>query len=130
MRIQRYNPSALETPPKVYCQVIKVMGGRLVFVSGQASIDAKGVIVGKGDIEAQARQAFGNIEKALKAVGAAFENIVKLTIFMKDVRDRPKVAAIRAELFGEMAPTSTVVEVSGLAEPELLVEVEAIAVVE
>jgi 2-iminobutanoate/2-iminopropanoate deaminase len=105
-----------------------VRAGDLVFVSGIVSVDANGDLVGGDDVVAQARQVFESIEAILGAAGCSFEDVVKVTIFLTDVDDRPRINPVRQEVFGTTRPASTLVEVSRLAVPGARIEVEAIAV--
>ena len=100
--------------------------GELVFVSGQAAIDESGV-VGVGDFDAQAEQAFRNLERVLVAAGSGLDRIVKVTIFLTDMSNFPKIVDLRGRWFSEPYPADTIVEVSSLALPELEIEIEAIA---
>lgn len=104
-----------------------VRTGNLLFLSGCVALDADGHVVGEGDIAAQTRQVFANIEAVLRAAGAGFANVVKTTIFLTNVEDRSALAPIRREVFGDHRPASTLVEVSALAVPGLLIEIEAVA---
>ena len=105
-----------------------VRAGNLLFVSGCVPVDADGKLVGD-DIVAQARQTFANVGAVLAAAGSSFGDVVKVTIYLTDVDDRPKINPIRQELFGETRPASTLVEVSRLAIPGARIEVEAVALV-
>jgi enamine deaminase RidA (YjgF/YER057c/UK114 family) len=108
-------------------------GGRLVFVSGQVSVDEDGQVVAPGDLAGQARQAHANLELALKGAGASLADVTKLTTYV--VGYQPEMLAlireVRATLFqpGE-SPASTLVGVQALAAPEFLIEVEAYAVLD
>ena len=103
--------------------------GDLVFVSGQAAISQTGEIVGVGDFDARAEQVFRNLQRALEAAGSGLDRIVKVTIFLTDMANFPKIVALRGRWFGEPYPADTIVEVSSLALPELEIEIEAIALV-
>ncbi|MFE9632531.1 RidA family protein [Streptomyces sp. NPDC006463] len=104
--------------------------GRFVAVSGQCAFDEKGEVVGEGDAAAQARQVFENLRRCLAAAGATFDDVVKLTYFVTDVADLPAVRAARdAVIPADRLPASSAVQVSALVRPELLLEVEAFAVV-
>ncbi len=107
-------------------QAIQV--GDLVFVSGQAAIDETGELVGIGDFDAQAEQAFRNLERVLAAAGSGLDRVVKVTIFLTDMSNFPKVVDLRGRWFREPYPADTIVEVRSLALPELEIEIEAIAV--
>jgi reactive intermediate/imine deaminase len=103
--------------------------GELLFVSGQAAIDPEGQLVGVGDFDAQAEQAFRNLERVLQAGGSGLHRIVKVTIFLTDMANFPKIVELRGRWFTQPYPADTIVEVSSLALPELEIEIEAIAVV-
>ena len=103
--------------------------GGLVIVSGQASIDEAGNIVGVGDFDAQAEQAFSNLERVLEAAGSGLDRIIKVTIFLTDMSNFPKIVELRGRWFSQPYPADTIVEVTSLALPELEIEIEAIAVV-
>lgn len=102
--------------------------GDLLFVSGQAAIDEHGQLVGEGDFDAQAEQTFRNLERVLEAGGSSLANVVKVTIFLRDMANFAKIVELRGVWFTPPYPADTIVEVSSLAFPELLIEIEAIAV--
>jgi enamine deaminase RidA (YjgF/YER057c/UK114 family) len=106
-----------------------MLAGGLIFVSGQVAFDSDGSIVGVDDIGAQTRQAFRNLAAVLEAAGATFADVAKLTYFVRDVEAVGVIRAVRDE-FVDTAnpPASTLVEVSRLIAPELLIEIEAIAI--
>jgi 2-iminobutanoate/2-iminopropanoate deaminase len=106
-----------------------VRAGNLLFVSGCVPVDADGRLVGGDDVVAQARQTLTNVGAVLAAGGSSFADVVKVTIFLTDVADRPKINPIRQEFFGDARPASTLVEVSRLAIPGAKIEVEAVALV-
>ncbi|WP_030900469.1 RidA family protein [Streptomyces sp. NRRL F-5126] len=108
-----------------------VMGsGTFVAVSGQCAFDEQGRVVGEGDPAAQARQVFENLRRCLAAAGADFTDVVKLTFFVTDVAHLPAVRAARdAVIDPARPPASSAVQVAALIRPELLVEIEAFAVV-
>jgi 2-iminobutanoate/2-iminopropanoate deaminase len=105
-----------------------VRAGDLPFVSGIVPVDARGALVGGGDVVEQARQVFRNLADVLAAGGAGPRDVVKVTVFLTDVDDRPRINPVRAEFFGATRPASTLVEVSRLAVPGARIEVEAVAV--
>lgn len=122
------NPDTLPTPPG-YSQLAEVRGGRTVYVAGQVALDAESRLVGEGDFEAQARQAFANLGRALAAAGLGFEHVVKLTLFLTDASQIPALRRVRDEFVNTAAPpTSTALQVAALARPEWLFEVDAVAV--
>ena len=112
-------------PISHYTDAVRV--GDLLFVSGCVPVDADGRLVGGDDVVAQARQAFANVGAILEAAGAGFADVAKVTIFLTDVDDRPKINPVRQELFGAVRPASTLVEVPRLAIPGAKIEVEAVA---
>jgi reactive intermediate/imine deaminase len=102
--------------------------GDLLLVSGQAAIDEHGGLVGVGDFDAQAEQVFRNLQRVLEAGGSSLERVVKVTIFLTDMGNFPKVVDLRGKWFTPPYPADTIVEVTSLALPELEIEIEAIAV--
>lgn len=104
-----------------------VRAGGLLVVSGQVARDGQGRLVGLGDPAAQAEQVFENLRVALEAGGAGWDDVIRLGIFVTDREARPAVAAVRDSAFAEPRPASTFVVVASLADPDLLVEVEALA---
>lgn len=102
--------------------------GGSVFVSGQVSTDSKGELVGAGDAGAQTEQCFKNVEAALTAAGAGWDDVAKITCFLVNAADYPAYAAARQRLFPQNGPASSTVIVSALVRPEYLVEIEAYAV--
>ena len=102
--------------------------GDLLFVSGQTGIDETGELVGVGDFDAQADQAFRNLARVLKAGGSGLEHVVKVTIFLTDMANFPKIVELRAKWFMPPYPADTIVEVRSLYLPEVEIEIEAIAV--
>lgn len=101
--------------------------GDLLFVSGIAPFDGEGNVVGEGDVVAQTRQVLQNLLDALRTVGADMGDVLKVTVFLTDVNDRAAINPVRQEFFGDSRPASTLVEVSALVDPTMLVEIEAIA---
>jgi 2-iminobutanoate/2-iminopropanoate deaminase len=102
--------------------------GELLFISGQAAIDGRGKIVGRGDFDAQAKQVFANLERVLSAGGSSLRNVIKVTIFLRDMSNFNKIVQLRGRYFTPPYPADTIVEVSSLYSPEALLEIEAIAV--
>ncbi|MGW2472166.1 RidA family protein [Streptomyces sp. NPDC001665] len=103
--------------------------GRLVVVSGQIALDEKGNLVGEGDPAAQARQVFENLRRCLEAGGATFADVAKLTFYVTDVAYLPAIRVARdAHVDVARPPASTAVQVAALFRPDLLMEVEALAV--
>jgi 2-iminobutanoate/2-iminopropanoate deaminase len=106
-----------------------VQAGELLFVSGVVPVDADGQLVGGDDVVAQARAVFENMRAILAAAHCSFSDVVKVTLFLIDIDDRPLINPVRQEVFGEARPASTLVEVSALAIPGARIEVEAVALV-
>ena len=104
-----------------------VIAGKTLYVSGLVATDQKGNVVGAGDIVEQTRQIFRNLQRILDAAGASPSDVAKVTIFMRDVTLRPLINPVRQEFFGPHRPASTLVEVSRLVRDELLLEIEAVA---
>jgi len=123
------NPRGLPKPVGPYSNVVTSPPGKLVFVAGQVALDADGNVVGEGDVVAQTRQVMENIRLALEAAGATFDDVVKITNYITDVNEFSKMAAVRREYLREPHPASTLIEVQALMFPELLIEIEATAVV-
>jgi 2-iminobutanoate/2-iminopropanoate deaminase len=117
---------ALAEPISHYTDAVRA--GDLLFVSGCVPVDGDGNLV-PGDVVAQTRQVFANIGAVLDAAGAAFGDVVKVTVFLIDMDDRQAVNTVRREVFGSVRPASTLVEVSRLAVPGALIEVEAVALI-
>jgi 2-iminobutanoate/2-iminopropanoate deaminase len=126
--IQRSNPPGLSTPTG-YSHIVSATGGRTIYISGQVAFDAKGQLVGKGDLAAQTRQVFANLDTALKAAGATFNDVVKTNYYMLDASQVQVVREIRSKYFSQDLPASTLVEVRRLANADFLIEIEVIAVV-
>ncbi len=101
--------------------------GDLIFVSGQAALDLEGNIVGEGDFGAQAEQAFENLQAVLAAAGSGLDKLIKVNIYVTDMSNFEKLVALRERYFSPPWPADTLVEVSALALPELMVEIEGVA---
>jgi 2-iminobutanoate/2-iminopropanoate deaminase len=102
--------------------------GEFLFISGQAPIDEYGQIVGVGDFDAQAEQVFANLDRVLRAGGSSFTNVIKVTIFLRDMSNFPKIVELRSRYFTPPYPADTIVEVTSLYSPDALIEIEAIAI--
>ncbi|MET8676331.1 RidA family protein [Streptomyces sp. NPDC004647] len=135
MAITLANPEGL-TKVDLYRQVSVATGSKLVFIAGQVAWDADGVTVGEGDLAAQVEQCYLNVGTALAEVGASFDNVAKLTVYLVDwTPDKMPlfvegVARAAAKLGVTLAPPLTGVGVAALAGPDILVEVEATAIID
>jgi enamine deaminase RidA (YjgF/YER057c/UK114 family) len=132
MTVERVAPQGLFKPAG-YSQVTIGRGRRIVFISGQVSIDADGALVAPGDFAGQVRQVYANLRLALAGVGANPANVTKLTIYVVNYEplQRPVLAEARTSMFGVSGvPASTLVGVTALAEAGYLVEVEAVVVID
>jgi reactive intermediate/imine deaminase len=126
LRIER-----ITTDPDPYEAFRLALGyrvGDMLYISGQAAISPEGEVVGAGDFDRQAEQVFANLERVLKAGGSSLENVVKVTIFLTDMGNFGKIVELRGKYFTPPYPADTIVEVTSLALPELMIEIEAIAV--
>jgi reactive intermediate/imine deaminase len=103
--------------------------GNTVYVSGTVAWGDDGKLVGEGDVYTQAQQTLRNIERALAEAGATMRDVVRTRIYLTDMRRWEEAARAHAEMFADVKPATSMLEVSSLAEPAMLVEIEAIAVV-
>ncbi len=131
MKAPRFiNPDTIAKPPG-YTQVVEVTGpGRTIYIAGQLGLDLEGRLVGEpGDFRAQATQTLENLKAALAAVGAGFENIVKINNYLIDMRHLPILREVRRGYFGQAnPPASTTVAITALAREGALYEIDAVAV--
>lgn len=130
MKIEHLNPEAL-FKPRGFTQVITVSGPhKTIYIGGQDSVNEKGETVGKGNLRKQTEQVLSNIEKALEAAGAKLENIVKWNVYIVQGQNPQEGFEVFKEKWGNKPnpPTITVLFVSGLENPDWLVEIEAIAI--
>jgi enamine deaminase RidA (YjgF/YER057c/UK114 family) len=114
----------------LYHHVIVTTGQKFAFISGQLARNAEAAIVGPGDMRAQIKQVGENLKAALESVGATLENLVKTTTFTTDIDEFFKHVDVRHDYLGVALPASTTVEVRRLSHPDLLVEIEAIALLD
>ena len=114
----------------LYTHVVVAEAQKLIFISGQLARDNSGNIVGPGDMRAQVRQVGENLRAALEAAGASLENLVKTTTFVTDIDEFFRHVDIRHDYLGVALPASTTVEVRRLAHPDLMVEIEAVAIMD
>jgi enamine deaminase RidA (YjgF/YER057c/UK114 family) len=124
---QYFGPDTLP-PTRGYSQVVRV--GNTVYIAGQVGITVDGSAVNKDDPAAQARQIWRNLEAAVVAAGGSLRNIVKTTTYVTNIEHAAAARDVRGELFPANPPTSTLLVVAGLASPDYLIEIEAIAVVD
>ncbi|MEJ7841242.1 MAG: RidA family protein [Rubrobacter sp.] len=108
---------------------VEAPAGRTVYVSGQVAMDAEGAVVGEGDAKAQTEKVLENVSVVLEEAGGSLDDIVKVTVFITDMGMYDEVHEVRRRYFGEPYPASSMLEVSALIDPRLLVEVEAVAVI-
>jgi enamine deaminase RidA (YjgF/YER057c/UK114 family) len=131
MKVEHINPDGLHKS-RGFTQVISVSGPhKTIYVGGQDSVNEKGETVGRGNLKQQTQQVLTNIEKALEAAGAKFENVVKWSVYIVEGQNLREGFAAFAEKWGDKPnpPTLTGLFVSGLSNPDWLVEIEAVAVV-
>ncbi|MEK2601960.1 RidA family protein [Burkholderia arboris] len=131
MALECINPKDLPVP-QTYTQVVVATGSKMVFISGQEPEDIHGKLVGQGDLDAQARQVFGNLGRALAGAGARPEQVARITIYVVNYdRDAclPIIESARKALFGDHKPADVVLGVATLS-PGYLIEVDAIAVID
>lgn len=129
MPAERYCARTVFDPP-AYSQGVRVTGpGTTLYLSGQVAQDGRGELVGRGDFPAQARQTLENLRAMVEAGGGTLANVVKLTVYLTDVRYRQDLAPIREAFFGPKLPASTLITTPALAHPDYLIEIEAVAFV-
>lgn len=130
VEIKRINPESLRIPTKSYSQGILIPLGNseLLFITGQLPQDIDGNIVASNDAKAQTELVFSRISKILQEAGMTMDNVVKVQIFVKDIKDAKIISGIRDEVFKNSKPTSTLVEVSNFVKEGCCVEIEVTAV--
>jgi enamine deaminase RidA (YjgF/YER057c/UK114 family) len=127
--IEKFCAPGVYDPPG-YSQGVKVTGAQtILFLAGQVAYDKDGGVAHRGDFKAQARQVFQSVRALVESAGGRLDDVVKINTYVTDVRYRPEFRAIREEFFGPRGPASTMIEVSALAHPDYLIEVEAIAII-
>jgi 2-iminobutanoate/2-iminopropanoate deaminase len=124
-RREEYRVPGLPEPVSHYTDAVR--WGDQVYISGCAAIGPDGAVVGPGDVTAQARVVHEYLDAALRAAGSDFAHVLKVVVYLTDVNDRQAVNEVRKEFFGDARPASTLIEVSALVLPELLVEIDAVA---
>ena len=115
----------LPEPISHYTDGVEASG--FLYVSGMLPLDANGDLVGAGDVVRQTEQVLDNVGAVLRAVDATFDDVVRVGVYLRNMADRPAVNTVRRRYFGDALPTATLVEVSALAIPEALIEIEAVA---
>lgn len=110
-----------------YSRAVRV--GNMVFVAGTTAVNEYGEVVGRGDSYEQARYAFEKIERALKEAGAEMKHVVRTRMYLSDIRCWENIGKAHAEIFADIRPAATMVEVNHLIHPELMVEIEVEAVI-
>ena len=120
---KEFSVPGLNPPISHYCDAVQF--GNLLFISGLGPLDADLKVIGGEDVAAQAEAVFSAMSKILKAAGASFADVLKVTVFLTDVDDRTKINPVRQRLFGAARPASTLFEVSRLAIPGMKIEVGA-----
>ena len=123
-RREELQVAGLSTPISHYANAVRF--GDLVFVSGLTAHDAHDRLVGEGDALAQTEQILANLDRVLRSVGATARDVLKVTVYLTNVDDRTRINPARQAFFGDARPASTLVEVSRLALPGMLVEIEAV----
>lgn len=128
---RRFLTSDSLPPGPGYSHGVTVSGGHTTWTAGQVPLDARGDVVGVGDMRAQTRQVFENLQAVLGEAGATFADVVKFTYFVTDISELEAVRAVRDEFVDPARlPASTLVQVAALFSPDVMIEVEAIVVVD
>lgn len=132
MKRTHSNPSTIAPPAARYSHSVRVEMGEaaIIYVSGQVPVDPDNNLVGRGDVGAQTEAVFENIRKILEDAGAGMGDVVKITTYLASMEEFEKVSAVRGRVFPGEPPASSSVMVSQLLDPEWLVEIEAVAIVE
>jgi 2-iminobutanoate/2-iminopropanoate deaminase len=115
----------LAEPISHYTDAVEASG--LLYISGMLPVNADGELVGAGDVIRQSEQVLDNVGAVLQAAGATFADVVRVGVYVRDMADRELINTVRRRFFGDARPASTLVEVSALANPDALVEIDAIA---
>ncbi|TMA09584.1 MAG: RidA family protein [Deltaproteobacteria bacterium] len=133
MAFELLNPRGLERPIG-YSHVAKITSGKIVYVAGQAPFDSSGTVVGKGDLVAQFRQVLANLKLAIEGAGRRPDQFAVLTMYLADLKsylaNKKPIGAAYQEIFGKYFPAITLVEVKSLYNPDCLVEISGVAVID
>lgn len=128
-RKKAINPPSVAVPLKPhYSNCVRSEAGALLWISGQVALDKDGKLVGEGDLRAQAVQVLENIKAILEHSHATMDDVVKVTVYVTDIRAFNDITDIREKYFPANGPSSVICEVSALAWPEFMIEIEAVAV--
>jgi len=130
-RAQISNPK-LPAPMRggAFSSGVEAPAGRTIYVSGQVAFDAEGNVVGEGDIKLQTETVLEHVKTVVEEAGGGMDDIVKVTVFITDMGLYDEIHEVRRRYFEEPYPASSMVEVSALIDPRLLIEIEAVAVVQ
>ena len=134
-KIERKQPEGvnvrMQQGKPAYSHVVTVTGpAKIIYIAGQLGRDLDGNIVGPNDMRAQMEQTFKNLDACLKAAGATWADVVKTNTFVTNYAEFSKNSDVRMRYFGVASPTSTTIQISGLAQPEAMVEIEMVAVID
>ncbi len=124
--------SSLPAPMRrgAYSSGVEAPAGRTIYISGQVSLDTEGNVVGEGDMGLQTETVLEHVKTVVEEAGGGMEDIVKVTVFITDMGLYDEIHEVRRRYFEEPYPASSMVEVSALIDPRLLIEIEAVAVIE
>src|SRR5690606_37052248 len=130
--VSKLRAERIKTDPDPFAPFCLSQGFKLgdtIYLSGQAALDLNGAVVGAGDFDAQAERVFHNMELLLREAGATLADVIKVTIYLTDMSNFPKIVELRRKWFTQPYPADTIVEVRALALPELMIEIDAMAIV-
>jgi 2-iminobutanoate/2-iminopropanoate deaminase len=125
--IQIFKPTSV-FPSTGYNHAVR--GGKLLFIAGQTAVDASGNLIGEGDFWAQAEQVYTNLKNVVEEAGGTLNDVMKVTNFVTDISQYPVLFEVRRKFFTGDMPASTLVQISSLARPEFMVEIEAVVVLD
>ncbi len=124
---ESYNPDNVWAPFGAFSMVVLQGTGQIVHLKGQVALDASGAIIGAGDMRAQVRQVLTNLGTVLATIGGKMSDVISLTQYMTDIQAFMQTGDIRNEFFAAPYPVTTTVEVAGLYNPEIVIEITAVA---